>query len=58
MILTKFVQNIEHTEQQVIGTVDIVVPKDIAATDEEALNDLQEIKRYEKLLVTFLTFFN
>ncbi len=63
MILTKFVQNIEHTEQQVIGTVDIVVPKDIAATDEEALNDLQEIKRYEKLLVLklflniFLTIF-
>ena len=52
MLLRKFVQAIEHTEQQVIGTVDIVVPKDIAATDEDALEDIEEIERYEELLVT------
>jgi hypothetical protein len=46
----KFVTNIEHTEQQVIGTVDIVVPKDIAPTDEEALANKEEIRKYEKLL--------
>ena len=56
VLLKKFIESIEHTEQQVTGTVDIEVPKDIDDDEESALNNPAEIKFYVKLLVNLSTF--
>ena len=54
--LKKFVSQMEHTTQQVTGTVNIVLPPKDELHDEVAANKRDLVENYETLLVNILFF--